>query len=106
MTRRARDPGRPTVTLIPGDGIGPEVTSAAVEVMEAAGASLEWDVQLAGKAALERIGMHGEYGRISVLQMMRHVVAHDENHLRQIEAARAAKAKATAKRDGKRPARG
>ena len=56
MTRRARDPRRPTVTLIPGDGIGPEVTSAAVEVLEAAGASLEWDVQLAGKAAFERGG--------------------------------------------------
>jgi isocitrate dehydrogenase (NAD+) len=43
-------------TLIPGDGIGPEVIDAAVRVMEAAGARLEWDVQLAGKAAFEKVG--------------------------------------------------
>ncbi len=56
MTRRARDRRRPSVTLIPGDGIGPEVTSAAVEVLDAAGANLEWDVQLAGKAAFDKGG--------------------------------------------------
>jgi isocitrate dehydrogenase (NAD+) len=44
------------VTLIPGDGIGPEVVDAAVRVMEAAGARIAWDVQLAGKAAFEKLG--------------------------------------------------
>lgn len=44
-----------TITLIPGDGIGPEVTEATVEVLEAAGAGLEYDRQLAGLAALEEV---------------------------------------------------
>lgn len=42
-----------TVTLIPGDGIGPSVTAATVKVLEAAGASVDWDEQVAGLAALE-----------------------------------------------------
>ena len=44
------------VTLIPGDGIGPEVTSAARFVMERAGAQIVWDEQLGGKAALRAVG--------------------------------------------------
>lgn len=32
-----------TVTLIPGDGIGPEVTDAAVKVVEAMGAPIQWE---------------------------------------------------------------
>jgi isocitrate dehydrogenase (NAD+) len=44
------------VTLIPGDGVGPEVIGAAVSVIEAAGARLDWDRQLAGMAALKRHG--------------------------------------------------
>ena len=40
------------VTLIPGDGIGPEITDATVRVLEAAGAALDWDRQLAGMAAV------------------------------------------------------
>src|SRR5581483_9515542 len=47
---------RRRVTLIPGDGIGPEVIGAAVKVIEAAGVKLEWDHQLAGAAALRRWG--------------------------------------------------
>jgi isocitrate dehydrogenase (NAD+) len=43
-------------TLIPGDGIGPEVIDVAVRVIEAAGGRIAWDVQLAGKAAFERCG--------------------------------------------------
>ncbi len=36
--------GRPhTVTLIPGDGVGPEVTEAVVEVVEALGAPIIWE---------------------------------------------------------------
>jgi len=42
-----------TVTLIPGDGIGPDVTEAAVRIIDAAGAAVEWDRQIAGITALE-----------------------------------------------------
>jgi isocitrate dehydrogenase (NAD+) len=45
-----------TVTLIPGDGIGPEVSAATVRVLEAAGADIEWDSHLAGGEALARHG--------------------------------------------------
>jgi isocitrate dehydrogenase (NAD+) len=41
-----------TITLIPGDGIGPEITEATVRILEAAGAGLEWDTHLAGMGAL------------------------------------------------------
>ncbi len=43
-------------TLIPGDGIGPEVTRAACEVLEAAGAGLEWEIAHAGQRAWEEAG--------------------------------------------------
>jgi isocitrate dehydrogenase (NAD+) len=36
------------VTLIPGDGIGPEITEAAVRIIDAAGANIEWEIQEAG----------------------------------------------------------
>jgi len=42
------------VTLIHGDGIGPEVVDAAVRVVEAGGADVEWDEQVAGLTAIER----------------------------------------------------
>jgi isocitrate dehydrogenase (NAD+) len=42
-----------TIVLIPGDGIGPEVTAAAKRVMEAAGLSVEWVELPAGIAAIE-----------------------------------------------------
>ena len=42
------------VTLIPGDGIGPSITDATVRVLEAAGADIEWDRQLAGMSAVTR----------------------------------------------------
>ena len=44
------------VTLIPGDGIGPEVAEAARTVLEATRIEFEWDVQEAGAAVLEREG--------------------------------------------------
>jgi isocitrate dehydrogenase (NAD+) len=44
------------VTLIPGDGIGPEVTGAAVRVLAAAGAPIQWERHDAGLAAAERTG--------------------------------------------------
>lgn len=45
-----------TVTLIPGDGIGPEVTEAARRVLEATGVPFQWDERLAGVVALEQQG--------------------------------------------------
>jgi isocitrate dehydrogenase (NAD+) len=47
---------RRTVTLIPGDGIGPEVTEATVRVLEAAGAGIEWERHAVGAEAVERFG--------------------------------------------------
>ncbi len=44
----------PRVTLIRGDGIGPEVAEAALRVLQAVGADLAWDEQVAGQAAVER----------------------------------------------------
>lgn len=44
------------VTLIPGDGIGPEVSGAAVRILEATGLKFDWDTQEAGAAALEKHG--------------------------------------------------
>lgn len=41
------------VTLIPGDGIGPEVSEATCQVLAAAGAPIEWERQLAGMAAVD-----------------------------------------------------
>ena len=45
-----------TITLVPGDGIGPEVTGAVVAILEAAGLDVEWESHLAGVLALERHG--------------------------------------------------
>lgn len=44
------------VTLIPGDGIGPEITGAVVRIIEASGVEIEWDSYIAGAEALSRIG--------------------------------------------------
>jgi isocitrate dehydrogenase (NAD+) len=45
-----------TITLIPGDGIGPEVTGAVVKILETGGLDVEWESHLAGVLALERHG--------------------------------------------------
>lgn len=42
------------LTLIPGDGIGPSVIDVATKAIEAAGVKIEWDVRLAGMAAVEQ----------------------------------------------------
>ena len=44
------------VTLIPGDGIGPEITEETVKVLEATGLDFRWDRQLGGVAAVEATG--------------------------------------------------
>jgi isocitrate dehydrogenase (NAD+) len=44
------------VTLIPGDGIGPEITEQTVRVLEASGLQFHWDEELAGMAAVDATG--------------------------------------------------
>jgi isocitrate dehydrogenase (NAD+) len=44
------------ITLIPGDGIGPEVTKPALEILRAAGVRIDWETHLAGAAALKKHG--------------------------------------------------
>jgi isocitrate dehydrogenase (NAD+) len=45
-----------TITLIPGDGIGPEVSSAVVRIIEATGVAINWETHYAGAQALEKFG--------------------------------------------------
>ena len=45
-----------TVTLIPGDGIGPELAETTTMVLEATGIGFEWDRQEAGETTIEREG--------------------------------------------------
>src|SRR6202162_2105866 len=44
------------VTLIPGDGIGPEIVEATVAALEALGAPFEWDRQIAGLEGVRTAG--------------------------------------------------
>jgi len=44
------------VTLIPGDGIGPEITAQTVKVLKATGLRFNWDEELAGMAAVDATG--------------------------------------------------
>jgi isocitrate dehydrogenase (NAD+) len=44
------------VTLIPGDGIGPEISAAVVRIIEATGVAIEWESFIAGAEALSRYG--------------------------------------------------
>lgn len=45
------------VTLIPGDGTGPEITAATCRVLEATGVRFEWDIRQAGAEMLEKHGV-------------------------------------------------
>ncbi len=45
-----------SVTLIPGDGIGPEVVAAARRVLEATGVAFHWEIAYAGQIAQEKFG--------------------------------------------------
>lgn len=45
-----------TVTLIPGDGTGPEICAATVKVVEATGVNIEWDIKNAGAEVYEKEG--------------------------------------------------
>ena len=44
------------ITLIPGDGIGPEVAFAVVRIIEASGVAVEWEEHVAGQEALDKFG--------------------------------------------------
>ena len=44
------------VTLIKGDGIGPEISDAVLKIIEAAGVKIDWDVQTAGADVIEQEG--------------------------------------------------
>ena len=47
---------RHRITLISGDGIGPEVASAVVRIIEASGVEIEWEEHIAGQEALDKFG--------------------------------------------------
>jgi isocitrate dehydrogenase (NAD+) len=44
------------ITLVPGDGIGPEVTEAVVRILDASGVSIDWERHAAGELALKQTG--------------------------------------------------
>ena len=44
------------ITLIPGDGIGPEVTAAVVQIIECSGVDVEWEKYFVGAEAITRFG--------------------------------------------------
>ena len=44
------------VTLIPGDGVGPEITEATLKIIDASGVSIDWDIQQIGETALDEHG--------------------------------------------------
>ncbi len=47
---------RHAVTLVPGDGVGPEICDATVRVLEATGVEFDWDVQQAGENVMAEYG--------------------------------------------------
>ncbi len=61
------------VTLLPGDGIGPEITEATLLVLEATGVSFRWDEQLAGLHAIDATG--GPLPEATLESIRRHRVA-------------------------------
>ena len=52
----AAQSGKIPATLIPGDGIGPEITAAVVEILDAVGAPFVWDSEQGGMAAIQASG--------------------------------------------------
>jgi len=46
-----------TITLIPGDGIGPEITDSVVKIIEKSGLDIDWDIQTAGSDVVEAEGV-------------------------------------------------
>ena len=58
-----------TITLIPGDGIGPEVTEAVVRILKATGVSIDWETHMAGVVAAD--DQHRARVRAAVLVLVR-----------------------------------
>lgn len=54
MSFKTTKDGKKRVTLIPGDGIGPEVVDAAVKIIAAAGVPIEWDRHEAGESVFKK----------------------------------------------------
>lgn len=44
------------ITLINGDGIGPEISEAVVRIIEASGLKINWELQTAGEEVIEKEG--------------------------------------------------
>jgi isocitrate dehydrogenase (NAD+) len=57
-----------TITLIPGDGIGPEVSAAVKQIISAAGVDIQWD-EIAARAEIERRGL--DFMQAGVLESIR-----------------------------------
>jgi isocitrate dehydrogenase (NAD+) len=71
MSSRAEAGGRAEargVVLIPGDGIGPEVTESALAVLEALGARLDWEPVEAGADVLAKYGTVVPDGVLNAVQ--------------------------------------
>ena len=60
--------GRLKATLIPGDGIGPEISEAVVAILAAIDAPFEWDRQLGGMAAIDAVGDPAPQGLIDSIK--------------------------------------
>ena len=45
------------ITLVKGDGIGPEISEATIKIIEAAGVKINWDIQTAGADVIEKEGV-------------------------------------------------
>lgn len=46
-----------TITLVNGDGIGPEISASVMEIIQAAGVKIDWDIQTAGADVIEQEGV-------------------------------------------------
>ena len=46
-----------TITLINGDGIGPEISNAVIDIIKASGLEIDWDIQTAGADVIESEGV-------------------------------------------------
>jgi isocitrate dehydrogenase (NAD+) len=57
-----------TITLIPGDGIGPEIIAATVRIIEASGVDIEWETQILGAQAQEKFGSTLPEGTINSIK--------------------------------------
>jgi isocitrate dehydrogenase (NAD+) len=56
------------ITLIPGDGIGPEIVEQTIKLFDFVGVEIEWDIQIAGIKAIEK---HGEPLPKSVIESIK-----------------------------------